>query len=66
MNARCKSCGAAITWARSERGKPMPLSEQSKQRRFVVGQDGTARMVDTYTSHFADCPNADQHRKERA
>jgi hypothetical protein len=60
----CKSCGAAIVWAVTERVRKMPLSVASEQRRFVLTEDGIARSIVTYDSHFSDCPHADQHRTE--
>lgn len=42
----CKSCGKEIFWVKTEAGKNMPVSMETKE------------------SHFADCPNADQHRKK--
>jgi hypothetical protein len=53
-------------WAITERGRRMPLSKASERRRFVLEHEtGIARSVVTYESHFADCPDADQHRSER-
>lgn len=65
MIARCKSCGAPIVWAKTPEGKSQPLSVASKARRIVVGDDGLARVVETYLSHFSDCPNANEHRSRR-
>lgn len=59
--APCKSCGATIVWAFTEKGKRMPLSKASERRRFVIDGD-VARSVVTYDSHFSDCPNAAEHR----
>lgn len=62
----CKSCGAELVWALTDRGRQMPLSKASEQRRFVVteiaGETSCSSQL-TYTSHFSDCPNADQHRR---
>jgi len=50
----CKSCGAEILWIVSRLGRPIPLSVAT------IEQDaGGARFALT---HFADCPNAKQHR----
>lgn len=68
MNAKCKSCGAEIIWAVTDGGARMPVSVASKQIRVVLHEgvkDPVARIQPTYVSHFADCPNADQHRKPR-
>lgn len=65
--ANCSSCGAEILWVKTAASKPMPLSVASKQKRVVLADgDGTAMVRDTYLSHFADCPNASQHRKSSA
>lgn len=42
----CSSCKKTVWWARTKKGKAIPLTI-----------DGVA--------HFADCPNADQHRKRK-
>jgi hypothetical protein len=47
---RCSSCGAAICWVESARGKRMPLEAMAPHR----GE-----------SHFARCPNARDHRRPR-
>lgn len=72
MAQTCSSCGAEVIWVYTERGSRMPLSEASMERRFVItgpglaGENPTASYVGTYVSHFADCPNAEKHRKARA
>ena len=66
--ANCRSCGAEIIWAKTGKDKAIPLSVKSKEKRFIfdleLGSEVVAN-VDTYLSHFADCPNAEQHRKSR-
>lgn len=73
MSATCRSCGAAIIWAVTPAGKRMPLDAQPAKR-IVLDDYGVktfgdeapcAQVVDTYTSHFATCPNAAQHRKAK-
>jgi hypothetical protein len=68
--AECKSCGAEVLWVLTAAGKKMPLSVASQERRFVFDADATVsdkeprfKLVETYISHFADCPFADQHRR---
>jgi hypothetical protein len=69
----CKSCGAEIIWAVTENGKRMPLDAQPINRPscFVLNdrEDPPVAVVakgpSVYVSHFATCPNADQHRKPR-
>ncbi len=45
----CKSCDAVIVWARTERGRAVPLSLVTAEMR-----DGVAYLL----SHFADCPES--------
>jgi hypothetical protein len=49
-------------------GKPMPLDAKPEKRVIVVGHFGDAgedlgAVVDTYTSHFVTCPQAEEHRR---
>jgi hypothetical protein len=46
---KCRSCGAAMAFIRTERGKVMPLSLATVEER-----DGKRYCL----SHFADCPDA--------
>ena len=79
----CRSCGAQIIWARTERGKRMPLDAEpvvdvTARGLFVLREKtnpggplalaawGLDCFTDRhYQSHFATCPNADNHRRER-
>jgi hypothetical protein len=63
--ANCRSCGAEIIWTKTEIGKNMPLSVKSKETRFWINDEGQAVAMTVYLSHFADCPDAAQHRKSR-
>ena len=73
MSARCKTCGEEIIWIITSAGRRMPLSVASQERRFVItpgtaderGRNPTAQQIDTYLSHFADCPDAAEHRRKR-
>ena len=64
--AYCKSCGANIVWSKTEAGKAAPLN-QPPEKRFImfIKPDGCeyVKMVETWVSHFATCPDANQHRK---
>lgn len=51
---RCKSCGAAMVWGTTSRGKVIPLSVAS-----AIEVDGERWAF----PHFVDCPNAKQHKK---
>lgn len=66
----CKSCGAAIVWAKTcERGKSMPLDAQMVIGGNVKLTEGVAVVVrpgdGDHVSHFATCPNANKHRKPK-
>lgn len=75
--SRCNSCGAEIVWARSEGGRAMPLDAEPVEGGNVeLLADGTAIVLKkeeaaSYLpgtlrkSHFATCPHAARHRKER-
>lgn len=74
----CKKCGAGMIWARTGRGKKMPLdAEPTSAGQFVLEGDAqnptTYRLAnyaassytgDKYTSHFSTCPNADDFRQK--
>ena len=64
--SNCRSCGAEIVWAVTATGKRMPLDAKPEKRvvlepRDVFGE--IAEVKDTFVSHFATCPDADQHRR---
>jgi len=68
----CKSCGAAVLWARTfATGAPIPLNPAPQAGGNLELKDGIARAVKPhpavklYTSHFVTCPNANSHRKVR-
>ena len=81
----CRSCRAPIIWARTERGKKMPLDTPGKTpdelpngTTFVLRErdhpDGPLAMAAStvafpdelhYLSHFATCPDRDEHRRPR-
>lgn len=65
--AVCKSCGAKIAWVRTPKGKLMPIDVEPEKRitleKNPEGPEPLMVMVDTYTSHFATCPDANKHRK---
>lgn len=74
---RCRSCGAPIFWATTRMGKTMPVDAQPTRDGNVaitrLSGEWLATVVrakqrelfrrERYTSHFATCPNAKQHRK---
>lgn len=54
--SHCRSCGAAIVWARTEGGRAIPLSLAT-----VAERDGVRYAL----AHFADCPDAKDWSKKR-
>lgn len=79
--AKCRSCGAAITWTLTRSGKKMPVdSLPAEDGNFYLekGEDGEfyshhvrgypgklPEDVYRHHSHFSTCPNADEHRGAR-
>lgn len=69
----CKYCGAAIRWATTEAGKPMPLDPSPNPRgNQELSRDGervkAAHPVYTpdhlrYMPHWKSCPHADRARR---
>ncbi len=73
----CRSCNASIVWAKTFKGKLMPvdvhpspdgnvlLYEETGLLRAEVqkGDDAKLKWVDYRRSHFATCPAADQWRR---
>ena len=70
--AKCRSCGAPIRWAVTERGRNAPLDPEPHPEgnlrvevrrgldRAIVVAPGTEPVL--YRSHFATCPNAREAR----
>jgi len=69
----CSSCGAEVIWVLTQNRKRMPMDAEPVkmppgQYKLAERDDGT---VDAYLvnrvwiSHFATCPDANQHRRER-
>ena len=79
--SRCKSCTAEVFWARTASGKLIPIDAEPVEggnvhvvTRRVDGTPATVRVAkeelvhpgyDTYVSHFATCPSANEHRSKR-
>jgi hypothetical protein len=64
--AFCRSCEAPIVWAVTAGGKASPF-DAKPETRYVLhpGEDGVLRSEaqQTYTSHFATCPQGDVWRQ---
>ncbi len=73
--SKCRSCQAPVIWTKMESGKMMPVDANPVTGFELTEPDyaadsagaspdpprGVAKKV--YASHFATCPNADEHRK---
>ena len=55
---RCSSCRAQIIWLKTAKGKNMPVDADT-----VKPEDTVFDAESDHISHFATCPNANQHRK---
>ena len=72
MNA-CRSCGAAIVWAHTAKGKAMPLDAKPRADGNVVLEDGVATVLGPlellaakgprYMPHHATCPQGKDWRQ---
>lgn len=60
--ATCKTCGAEILWIRTTTGKMHPIDAKPEKRWVWNAVDGWD-LLETHISHFATCPDADQHRR---
>lgn len=58
--AECGSCRAPINWIVTKAGKRMPVDPR---RLNVTTAEGVT--VSGFTSHFATCPRAHEHRRKR-
>jgi hypothetical protein len=55
---RCSSCRAQIIWFKTGTGKNMPVDADT-----VEPEDEELDLA-RHKSHFATCPNANQHRRK--
>jgi hypothetical protein len=75
--SECRSCGAAIIWTKTQKGKNMPVdAEPSSAGNYALQEDAPAPLAvrlandaaATYTgpkhqSHFETCPDAKRWSK---
>jgi len=54
---KCKSCGKAVVWLRTLRGKSMPVNADT------VEPGEKEFNYKKHISHFADCPQANKWRR---
>lgn len=59
---KCRSCGAAIIWVLTPKGKRMPLDAEVRARGVTL--EGI--VTDVRSSHFETCPDADAYRRRGA
>lgn len=60
---KCKSCGAEIEWIKTDKGKNAPI-DAKPIKVWSQTRGGAWMLIDGHVSHFATCPNANQHRKK--
>lgn len=68
--SKCRSCGAPVEWAKTQKGSAMPLDPTPTPEGNMVLVDGMARMrtaadaaLEPRRSHFATCPQATHWRR---
>lgn len=78
MALKTCTCGALILWAKTAKGRPIPLNATPDPKGNIELRDGVARFVKAdpnadlslldpptrYTTHFVNCPHAAEHRKK--
>lgn len=70
--SKCSSCGAAILWLNTAKGKSMPVDAEPSEGGNIRISRGVAEVLSKpdqkdeplHKSHFATCPNAATHRKK--
>jgi hypothetical protein len=67
MAQLCSTCQAQIIWAKTTKGRPMPLDLAKVAGGNIDLVDGVAHVVKPdgsakHVSHFATCPNSASHR----
>ena len=67
--SNCRSCNKPIKWIKTPGGKNHPVdAEPEKRWVFIDSEDFPElqgwNLMDTYTSHFATCPQADKWRRD--
>lgn len=76
--SRCRSCSADIIWARTSRGKLMPINPQPHPNGNITLSDdqsagdvlfgaklahAVGARLTLYRSHYANCPGAGEWRQ---
>ncbi len=60
--AKCRACKAEIIFVQMETGGRMPLDAEPEKRVVLEALTSVGRVVSTYVSHFATCPNAEEFK----
>jgi len=75
--SKCRSCGAAIFWAKTRAGKNVPIDAEPRAdgnlriRRvddlawILSGDDDSIAGFQRHVSHFATCPDSAKWRKPK-
>lgn len=67
--SQCRSCDAPVMWCGTRRGKKMPVDARpDPDGDLGIDKNGIAGhgiAGPKYTSHFATCPDASEHRNPR-
>lgn len=61
----CKSCGAEIWWAKTDKGANAPLDRKPITSMFVEIHTGIVMARRSFINHFSTCPSANQHRTSK-
>lgn len=66
--SNCRACSAPIRWAKTERGKKMPLDEKPETRAVVIGPELPKSPMfiaiqQVFIPHWATCPAGNRFRK---
>ena len=63
--ARCRSCGAPAVWMKTQAGNNMLVDADSVDEAELDWKGGRPLFDHKagHVSHFATCPQADQHRR---
>lgn len=64
--SRCRSCGAEVTWAKTEAGKNMPIERADDGNLTYDAANGSVLHDPDggWISHFATCGQADDWRRK--
>ena len=69
--SKCRSCGADIVWAKTTKGKAIPLDPAPVEGGNIYLSADDVALVTTpgerplHVSHFTTCPQAAEHRRPR-